>query len=160
MYNKRDECGMCCDPQNGVPCDTAIDSCGICFGFNYAKNNPCHTCDIWYSYGNGTCKQDCAGTWGGTKTIGCDGICGSNATCAKTGNNTGSGNAVGAAVGGAIGGVAAIVALGLAAFFAYKYAQKSGLIGKANAQVDFGASNTNPLYETEVFVFQNPLYEE
>ena len=157
-YPGTDKCGVCCNA-SAIPdlCNSEIDSCGVCFGNNVYKNNPCKICDKWFANGNGTCVQDCSGSWTTTpKTVGCDGVCGSNATCATTGNEAG--GSVGAAVGGAIGGVAAIVALGLAAFFAYRYAQKNGLIGNAKRQVDFGASNSNPLYKSDVAVHQNPLY--
>ena len=184
MYNKTDLCGACCDPDNGIPCNTEIDSCGVCFGYNAYKNNPCDVCDPNHTI----CVQDCTGAWGinGTgATIQCDGTCSATkVTCAVCGNskveageecdlgkkNGQSGSTcnskcqtvaaadVGAAIGGAIGGVAAIAALALAAFFAVRYAQKNGLIGNANKQVDFGASNTNPLYKSEVSVHSNPLY--
>jgi len=190
MYNKGlDDCGICCDPENGVPCNQDKDSCGVCFGFNSEKSNPCHICDRWFAYGNGTCQQDCSGVWGGNKTIGCDGICGSNATCvvcgdgkiepgescdlgSKNGKNlnvpgSGCNNctaeaafATGAVAGGVIGGVAAIVALALAAFFAYRYARKSGMTGTASQQVDFGATSTNPLYKGNLEVHTNPLYTQ
>lgn len=183
-YNKTDSCGLCCDGTEASPCDTALDSCGVCFGFDQDKQNPCGICDP-----HGTkCVQDCKGVWGGNAVVGCDGVCDSNAVCAECGdgeiqdgetcdlgstngqnNNvagsgcspecqTESGGNVGAAIGGAIGGIAAIAALALAAFFAVRYAKKAGLIGNANKQVDFGASNTNPLYKSEVSVHQNPLY--
>jgi len=184
MYNKTDLCGACCNPDIGIPCNTEIDSCGVCFGYNAYKNNPCDICDP----NNTICVQDCAGNWnaaGTGATIQCDGTCSTTkVTCAVCGNSvvetgetcdkgsqngkSGSGCSstcqtvaaqdVGAAIGGAIGGVAAIAALALAAFFAVRYAQKNGLIGSANKQVDFGASNSNPLYKSEVSVHSNPLY--
>jgi len=181
MYGKRDQCGLCCNPEGGIPCNTEVDSCGVCFGFNKQKTlNPCHICNA------SACHIDCHGVANGTAVVGCDGICGSNATCNYCGNgvvdsgedcdlgngkNTqGSGcnncktesshNTTGSIIGGIVGAVAGCGFLGAAGFFAYKYAEKAGLIGKAGKNVDFSGSNNNPLYKTDVAVKSNPLYAQ
>ena len=179
MYNKTDDCGICCDPP-GIACNQDKDSCGECFGFDKQKTlNPCKVC-------NGTlCTVDCHGTPYGTAVLDCQGICGGNSVCSKCGNGvvdegescdlgkengvegsgcttdcqsiTGQSN-TGQIVGGVIGGIAAVAFLALAAVMALKFAKSKGMFGNAKNQVDFGASNSNPLYQSEVNVQQNPLY--
>jgi len=155
MYGKTDKCGICCNPSAGIACNQDVDDCGVCFGFNKQKNlNPCHICIA------SQCHIDCKGVANGTATYDCAGICGGNSVCQNTttpGHDAASNT--GKIIGGVIGGLAALAFLVLAAFFALKYAQSAGLLGHANKQVDLGASNTNPLYKSEVNVQQNPLYQ-
>jgi len=146
------------------------------YGFNQEKlQNPCHICD------SSKCVQDCTGTYGGNATYGCDGVCNSKATCSLCGNGkidpgeecdfghdtstckncqtvSGASTNPGTIIGAVIGAVACVAFLAAAAFLGYRYAKNAGLIGKAGKKIDFGASNTNPLYKGETAVHQNPLY--
>jgi len=182
MYGKKDQCGLCCNPEGGIPCNVDVDDCGVCFGFNKEKNlNPCHICN------SSLCHVDCRGVANGTAVVGCDGVCDSNATCSYCGNgaidpgeecdpgNSTSGNGTssscaanckyksggiskGSIIGAVIGSVCGAAFLGAAGFFAYKYAEKNGLIGNAGKKLDMGASNSNPLYKGETNIQSNPLY--
>jgi len=214
-----DECGSCCPGSANYPFERVCglfekDDCGVCFGGNVGKANPCSVCGDWNSTrtcdsrcpqnaaGTQTCDDVCQGTYIFDTCLGtcrlasadssccgnsiretgedCDGNIDGNAnTKDKDGNpslvggadaGTGrtclnscnfqavAGNNNAAVIGGVLGAIGAVLLLAVAAFFAYKYAVKSGLLGKAGRTLDMSSSQQSPLYKGQTSVQHNPLY--
>jgi len=185
-----DSCGLCCGQIGGVnlQCDLALDSCGVCFGGDASKDNACQACETdenpcIIGCDDKPCLENAC------PQFDCQGVCGGNSECTTCGDGVtdegescdlGPDNGVADAdgniqcptdciladnnssstIGAVIGSLLALLCLGASAFFAYKYAVKNGLLGKATGEVDMGAANANPLYDSATQIRSNPLYGE